>query len=158
MRVRAAPPPRIGTMGGISGSELIVLLLVGFLVVGPEKLPDLSRQLARVVVKIREVARDTQSKVRDELGDDLEEWKNLDPRQYDPRRIVADAMREPAPKRTSLSGPTTQPGSAAALASGAAAAAGPASASVPVRSTTMAGFAPQDFDPARHAPFDPDAT
>jgi sec-independent protein translocase protein TatB len=96
--------------------------------------------------------------VRDELGDDLEEWKNLDPRQYDPRRIVADAMREPAPKRTSLSGPTTQPGSAAALASGAAAAAGPASASVPVRSTTMAGFAPQDFDPARHAPFDPDAT
>ncbi|MGO1561815.1 MAG: twin-arginine translocase TatA/TatE family subunit [Actinomycetaceae bacterium] len=157
-------------MGGISGSELIVLLLVGFLVVGPEKLPDLSRQLARVVVKIREVARDTQSKVRDELGDDLEEWKNLDPRQYDPRRIVADAMREPAPRRTSSSGPTTQPGSAAALASGAAAAAGttsatgpasatvPASAPGPVHSTTMAGFAPQDFDPSRHAPFDPDAT
>ena len=155
-------------MGGISGSELVVLLLVGFLVVGPEKLPDLSRQLARVVVKIREIARDTQTKVRDELGDDLEEWKTLDPRQYDPRRIVADAMREPAPRRTSRPGPTTQAASAAAVTSGAVAsgtaagsaqgAAGSAAAGGTGRSTTLVGFAAQDFDPTRQAPFDPDAT
>ena len=150
---------------GISGSELVVLLLVGFLVVGPEKLPELSRQLARVIRKVVAVARDTGDKVRAELGDDFEELKDLDPRQYDPRRIVADAMKQPAPRawpaastaaRATAGAPAgLAAGSAAASASAGAAMSAGATASV----TPAATGRPDDrFDGSVPAPFDPDAT
>jgi sec-independent protein translocase protein TatB len=37
--------------------------------------------------------------MKDELGEDfdLDEWRKLDPRQYDPRRIIRDALLEPDP-------------------------------------------------------------
>jgi sec-independent protein translocase protein TatB len=41
---------------------------------------------------------DAKERVRDEMGVDLddEEWRRLDPRQYDPRRIIRDALLEPS--------------------------------------------------------------
>ncbi|MGC5615638.1 twin-arginine translocase TatA/TatE family subunit [Georgenia sp. Z1491] len=143
---------------GISGSELVVLLLVGFLVVGPEKLPELSRQLARVVRRVVAVARDTGDKVRAELGDDLDDLKSLDPRQYDPRRIVADAMKEPAR--------TARPATPAEYTGASSGASGAAAGSVASGLAGTAGYpdgAPErpradPVDPTRPAPFDPDAT
>ncbi|MGC5629417.1 twin-arginine translocase TatA/TatE family subunit [Georgenia sp. Z1344] len=152
---------------GISGSELVVLLLVGFLVVGPEKLPELSRQLARIVRKVAAVARDTGDKVRAELGDDLEDLKSLDPRQYDPRRIVADAMKEPA-RTAGRAGTATGAGSSAAATGSAAGVTATASSGAgpgQSRGTGAVSAAgaderrrPDPFDQARPAPHDPDAT
>lgn len=128
---------------GISGSELVVLLLVGFLVVGPEKLPELSRQLARVIRKVVAVARDTGDKVRAELGDDFDELKDLDPRQYDPRRIIREAWGDTDPSELL---PSKEAMTVAAGAGAGAAAKGKKSAK-----------GKKDDTPKR-APFDPEAT
>ena len=44
---------------------------------------------------------DAKDRVREEMGPDFdeEEWRKLDPRQYDPRRIIRDALLEPPAPR-----------------------------------------------------------
>lgn len=86
-------------MLGINGGELIILLLVIALVVGPERLPTYAEQLARWVRQARDLARDARGRVDEELGAGDVDWEALDPRRYDPRRIVRDALLEdPAPR------------------------------------------------------------
>jgi len=82
----------------INGYELIVLLIIAAVVLGPERLPGYAAQLAQLVRRGRELLRDTQERVNTELGDDLD-WESLDPRRYDPRRIVREALSEELPPR-----------------------------------------------------------
>jgi sec-independent protein translocase protein TatB len=81
---------------GINASEFIVLLAVAAVVVGPNRLPHYTQQLARLIRELRRMAQGAQEKVREELGDDFAEvdWRALDPRQYDPRRIVREALSD----------------------------------------------------------------
>lgn len=92
-------------MFGINGPEFLVLALVALLVVGPERLPKYASQLARLVREVRRMATGAREQVRAELGPEFDDidWKKLDPRQYDPRRIVREALSDTfdddAPKR-----------------------------------------------------------
>jgi sec-independent protein translocase protein TatB len=81
---------------GINGSEFVVLLAVGAVVLGPERLPGYAQQLARMIRELRRMAQSAQEKVREELGPEFDDvdWRALDPRQYDPRRIVREALSE----------------------------------------------------------------
>ncbi|MCL2090739.1 MAG: Sec-independent protein translocase TatB [Micrococcales bacterium] len=85
----------------INGYEIVVLLVIVAVVVGPERLPAYAKELAALVRRGRELLRDTQDRVSAELGDVGEEidWTSLDPRRYDPRRIVRDALRDDDPPR-----------------------------------------------------------
>jgi sec-independent protein translocase protein TatB len=121
----------------INGGELLILLLVGVIVLGPERLPQYAAQLARFVRQARSFARTARAQMRDELGEDFDDidWQQLDPRRYDPRRIVREALLddddEPVlhePRRSSstarTSGPdltkpgATKPGATSGTASG----------------------------------------
>ncbi|WP_337061921.1 twin-arginine translocase TatA/TatE family subunit [Kineococcus sp. G2] len=95
-------------MFGINGGELIVLLVVALVILGPERLPHYAEQLAQLVKSVRRFAKGAQAQMREELGPEFDDidWQKLDPRQYDPRRIVRDALSdvwddEPAPKKNS---------------------------------------------------------
>lgn len=83
-------------MFGISGPEFIVLLAVAAIVLGPERLPQYTQQLARLVKELRRMAQGATEQVRQELGPEFDEvdWRKLDPRQYDPRRIVREALAD----------------------------------------------------------------
>lgn len=83
----------------VNGGELIVILLVLALVVGPERLPQYAEQLARFVRGARDYARKAKERVDEEVGEGLGDvdWASLDPRQYDPRRIVRDALLDGEP-------------------------------------------------------------
>lgn len=90
----------------ISGEELIFLVFLALVLIGPERLPQYAEQLARLVKNLRELASGAKVSLREELGDDIDELAKYDPRQYDPRRIVRDALlddvvpaRKPAPSR-----------------------------------------------------------
>ncbi|WP_324649717.1 twin-arginine translocase TatA/TatE family subunit [Georgenia sp. H159] len=80
----------------INGSELAVIALLAIVLIGPERLPQYAEQLGRLVRNLRRLSTDTSERVRAELGPELDDLdlKSLDPRQYDPRRIVRDALRE----------------------------------------------------------------
>jgi sec-independent protein translocase protein TatB len=81
---------------GINGSEFIVLLVVAAIVLGPERLPAYAAQLGRLVRELRRMAQGASTQMREELGPEFDDidWRKLDPRQYDPRRIVRDALSD----------------------------------------------------------------
>jgi sec-independent protein translocase protein TatB len=133
---------------GINGLELVVLVLIAVVVLGPERLPEYAAQLARLVKGLRRMASGAREQLREEVGPELDEvdWRKLDPRQYDPRRIIKEALLddiEDVFKPVSTGGPR-----AAAAVPAAAAAARPA-LSVPVGPRLGAG---------QSAPYDSEAT
>lgn len=83
-------------MFGINPAEFIVLLAVAAVVLGPERLPEYAQGLARMVRELRRMAQGASRQVREEIGPEFDEidWQKLDPRQYDPRRIVRDALSD----------------------------------------------------------------
>ena len=133
-------------MFDINGGEFIILLVVAVLVIGPERLPKYAEQLGQLARRAKVLLQETKSRVDDELGDDIKDvdWAALDPRKYDPRRIVRDALLdEVMPAVTGFKRATTF---GTATAAGAASA---ASSSASVESGQAA---------AGHAPFDDEAT
>jgi len=137
----------------ISGGEFLILLVVAVLVIGPERLPKYAEQLGQLAKRARMFLQETKSRVDDELGEDIKDvdWAALDPRKYDPRRIVREALLDDVmPAVTGLKRATT-PRTAAT--------AGAATAGTAVASTapdSAAEVAEQAAD--GHAPFDDEAT
>lgn len=78
-------------MFDINGAEFLVIALIAVILVGPERLPEYVKGLRGAVRRFRAMVRDGQSAIKEEWGDDVD-WATLDPRQYDPRRIVREAL------------------------------------------------------------------
>lgn len=97
----------------INGSEFLVIALLALILVGPERLPEYVRGLRSVVLRLRALLKDGQEALKDELGTDVD-WNQLDPRNYDPRRIVREALFDDQD-----AAPATGTASVAALATGA---------------------------------------
>ncbi|MBD5787039.1 Sec-independent protein translocase TatB [Cellulosimicrobium terreum] len=99
-------------MFGINGAEFVVLLIVAVVVVGPERLPRYAEQLGTFVRSARGYLRDAKARVDEEIGAEVGDvdWSKLDPRQYDPRRIVREALLDddPPPSRA-MAHPTPPP-------------------------------------------------
>ena len=74
-------------MSGIGGSEFILLCLIGLLILGPERLPTVARQIGSWVGKARQLTRSLQRQLEEELdveknlGFDPEELKGLNPQE-----------------------------------------------------------------------------
>ncbi|WP_396667616.1 Sec-independent protein translocase TatB [Microbacterium sp. R86528] len=83
---------------GISTEKILLILLIATLVVGPERLPGYAETLKVWVRKGRDLAKSLSSRAKDELGPDFDDvdWRSLDPRQYDPRRIIRSALLDDA--------------------------------------------------------------
>ena len=94
-------------MFGLSGEKLIILGLIAAFVIGPDRLPTYAQKLAQFVKSAKRMAEGAKTQLSEEMGEEFEEldWKKLDPRQYDPRRIIREALREEpvAPARNNAS-------------------------------------------------------
>lgn len=135
-------------MLNFNGAELVILIVLALVILGPDRLPTYAAKLAQFVRSARDMAEGARSQIREEMGpgfDDVD-WKALDPRQYDPRRIVREALATPGGEGAAGQGPVEE--SAAGRAANEAAIAG--------------GGVPrpryQGFDPERPIPWDVDAT
>ena len=130
---------------GLTIDKLLIILVIALFLIGPDRLPGYAAQLARLVKTLRGFANGARERMREEMGPEFDEvdWSKLDPRQYDPRRIIRDALLdETVGKPVSPNGP------------GAAAAA--AAASRPRESAYEQRMRRQGR--ARPAPFDSEAT
>ena len=94
---------------GLSFDKLLILGVIAVFVLGPERLPHYARQLARLVRNLRNLADGARDRMREEMGSDFDDvdWKKLDPRQYDPRRIIREALLDDAPETSAIK-PVTQ--------------------------------------------------
>lgn len=125
------------------GWEILILLIVFVIFIGPQRLPEYTRNIVQWVRKARRWVDDSRATVEDEMGLSMDELRKYDPRQYDPRRIIRDAWGDTSvddilPDTKALTGAVT----------------GTAAASGSKRST--AGSA--DDEGPQRAPFDDEAT
>ena len=132
-------------MFGINGPEFILLLIIGVLVIGPQRLPEYTQKLANLVKEVRRMANGAREQIKEEVGIDIDDvdWKKYDPRQYDPRRIIKEALLDDDTKPVSAGAPAAV-----------AAVAGAAADSAPKRPERVV----QRLAPGDTAPFDTEAT
>jgi sec-independent protein translocase protein TatB len=62
-------------MGNLGGGEILVLLVVGLLVLGPERLPEATRQVGKALRHIRRVTTGFQEEIRSAVEDPVIEAK-----------------------------------------------------------------------------------
>jgi len=95
---------------GLTIEKLLLIGVIAIFLIGPDRLPAYSAQFARLIRSLRDMARGAKDRMKEELSPDFDEleWKKLDPRQYDPRRIIRDALSEepaavaPEPARSNV--------------------------------------------------------
>ena len=100
-------------MFGLTVEKLAIVLILAVFIIGPDRLPLYASRLAALVRGLRAHADAAKSRVTEQLGPDFDpaEWKKLDPRQYDPRRIIREALADdPGPTGVA---PTVEPAWAA---------------------------------------------
>jgi sec-independent protein translocase protein TatB len=84
---------------GLTFEKLLIIGVIAVFLLGPERLPHYAAQLGRLVRSLRDMASGAKDRVKEEMGSDFDDvdWRKLDPRQYDPRRIIREALTDVDP-------------------------------------------------------------
>ena len=84
-------------MFNLQGSEIIVILLLALVVLGPEKLPDAVRKFTQTYAELKKMSTGFQSELKSALDEPMREIRdtaNLLRDAADPRKIMAEAEAE----------------------------------------------------------------
>jgi len=102
----------------IGWGEIIVLALAALFIFGPERLPDLAKDAASGLKRVRSAVTGIREQVNDSLGDDLPELRDLDLRKYHPKTFIRNNLLAdddaPTVRRRSPAGATAASASAVA--------------------------------------------
>ena len=79
-------------MSGIGSSELIILILIGLIVLGPKRLPQIANQIGSWIGQARRMTRAMRRQLEDELNFD-DDFKSKPPRIASP--MVATDIPDP---------------------------------------------------------------
>ncbi len=96
---------------GLTIEKLLLIGLIAVIIIGPDRLPGYAAQFGRLVRSLRDMANGAKTRMREEMGPDYDDvdWKKLDPRQYDPRRIIREALSDdPAPAEQMAAAPVRE--------------------------------------------------
>jgi len=103
----------------IGWGEILILLLAGLFILGPERLPGAAAWLGKSIRKVRDFATGARDQLRNEMGPEFEELRkpleNLrELRNFDPRRMVTQHLFNDEPANgTKPNGHTPSPPAAA---------------------------------------------
>lgn len=142
--------------------EILVLLVVGLLLLGPDRLPRYAAQVGRLLRQVRTLAEGARTQLVESAGVDPDSLRDLSSlADLHPRRLATSLLSDvpgvaaPAASGSASSAPAAQgsasPGSASS-APAAPAASGSATPAAP------APAAPGSASPAARTPLDPEAT
>ncbi|QPZ39644.1 Sec-independent protein translocase TatB [Paramicrobacterium chengjingii] len=97
-------------MFGLTADKIIIIAVIAVFLLGPERVPMYAAKLAQLVKNVRNMAKDAKSRMRDEMGEDFDDvdWQKLDPRQYDPRRIIREALLDDEEPQKSVIAPAAK--------------------------------------------------
>ena len=73
--------------------EILVLVLIGLFVFGPERLPKVIGEAARMLRTVRSMARNATSELREELGTDLD-LEDLHPKTFVRKHLLSEEDEE----------------------------------------------------------------
>jgi sec-independent protein translocase protein TatB len=76
--------------------EIVILLALGIIIFGPEKLPELARKAARVLQYIRRIANDAKGQLKQELGPEFANLKvsDLNPKAFIAKHLGSDVQED----------------------------------------------------------------
>jgi sec-independent protein translocase protein TatB len=95
---------------GLTFDKLLIVAVIAAFLLGPERLPTYAAKLGQLTRTLRDFANGAKDRMRDEMGPEFDDvdWKKLDPRQYDPRRIIREALLEDGVAPAGAIKPVTQ--------------------------------------------------
>jgi sec-independent protein translocase protein TatB len=76
----------------IGWGEIVVLALAALFIFGPDRLPGLAKEAAGALKHIRTALRDARGQVTDNLGEEFDDLRELDPRHYSPKTFLRDQL------------------------------------------------------------------
>ncbi len=81
-------------MLGLSLEKLLIVGMVAAFLLGPQQLPVYAQKLGQLVRSLKSAAASARVRAEGEAGAvmDSQQWQALDLRQYDPRRIIRQAL------------------------------------------------------------------
>jgi len=136
----------------VGWGEILVLIIAGLFILGPERLPEAASWLAKSVRKVREFATGAKEQLREEMGPEfdqlrkpLEDLRGL--RNVDPKRVVTQHLFDGDADPLGLKGITN---------GGSTPANGPNGSNGYLAGQTQP--APEPLKPGERPPIDPDAT
>lgn len=141
---------------GLTFEKLLIIAVIAVFLLGPDRLPAYAAKLAQLIRSLRDMARGAKDRMRDEMGPEFDDvdWKKLDPRQYDPRRIIREALLDDSPDpEPVIKPPSAVPASATEPAIPGAASSPFVTAAAVDRSRRLAAG-----EPVAPPPFDPEST
>ncbi len=80
-------------MFGLTFEKLFLVALIAAVIIGPQRLPEYAGRLGAIVRRVTLIVGEAAGRAEQEAGvaSIRQEWTALDPRQYDPRRIIREA-------------------------------------------------------------------
>ena len=76
----------------IGWGEIVVLALAALFLFGPDRLPGLAKEAAAALTHIRTALREVRGQVSDQLGEEFDDLRDLDPRRYSPKSFLRDQL------------------------------------------------------------------
>lgn len=80
-------------MFGLGPGELLVVILAGLVIFGPERLPKVAQDAGRVLRQMRRMADEVRTDLKEELGPELED---LDLASFSPRGLLQKHLLDPS--------------------------------------------------------------
>jgi len=82
-------------MFGIGLPELILIMAVALIVVGPEKLPDLARGLAKQLIELKKAANVLKESLNEDEQQPAKPWEQSLPKGFSrPEELAAEALKQ----------------------------------------------------------------
>jgi sec-independent protein translocase protein TatB len=112
---------RIQAMFNLSGSEIVIILLLALVVLGPEKLPDFLRRAGRTYAELKKLGNNFQSEMRSVLDEPMKEMretadllqKSTQLEDHEPSEPGSGGRATPAPARPAAPRPSESSSTAA---------------------------------------------
>jgi sec-independent protein translocase protein TatB len=95
----------------IGAGEFIGLAILGLILVGPERMPKLATDAARLVKKIRTLSQTATAELKENLGPGFEDLQpsDLNPKTFIKKQVAAALDEEDNPKKAENSQPKIDP-------------------------------------------------
>ena len=148
----------------VGWGEILVLVIAGLFILGPERLPEAAAWLGRTIRQVREFATGARDQLNRELGPELDELRKplqdlRGLRDFDPKRaVVRTLFNDEPPDLSGLTGLSGLSGLSGLAPNGHAARPGDQAGSLAPPSASTPPPQSRPLGPGERPPIDPDAT
>ena len=132
----------------VGWGEILVIIVAGLFILGPERLPEAAAWVGRSMRKVRDFASGARNQLKDEMGPEFEDFRKplqdlRELRNFDPKRVVTKHLFDDDPDPLGLHNVNGT---------------GPANGHSTAAAPAAPSAQPETLKPGEKPPVDPDAT